>query len=282
MLETVVNLSYPIWLLIASGFYLGSSLLMSLLNRMVYKHHAISGEKRRPYSISLGENIKFNAMNLLQIAGFIFAAFFLVRHGYSFMYQTLPQETLGWIRFILEVIVILFITDTNFYWVHRLIHENPRWYRKFHIDHHVARYPDVWVTLYQHPLEQLLTTTLPNAMIFFLPVSTWSFLVAMLIKHFSDIAGHSGHEFTGKMASLSSLNGPIHWLDPRRRWIARLVTGITHHDLHHQKVKGNYALYFTFWDRWGQTLIPATDDVFRDASRGTRPRSLKSRAAADH
>ena len=51
---------------------------------------------------------------------------------------------------------------------------------------------------------------------------------------------------------------------PLLRWAAT----VTHHDLHHADARGNYALYFTWWDRWLGTLHPAYD-TRRGIQRGT-------------
>jgi sterol desaturase/sphingolipid hydroxylase (fatty acid hydroxylase superfamily) len=39
-------------------------------------------------------------------------------------------------------------------------------------------------------------------------------------------------------------------------------TASTHHNLHHEKFKGNYGLYFTFWDKWMKTEIAEYESKF--------------------
>ncbi|HZD26068.1 MAG TPA: sterol desaturase family protein, partial [Alphaproteobacteria bacterium] len=41
----------------------------------------------------------------------------------------------------------------------------------------------------------------------------------------------------------------------RSRWFG-WITGVTHHDLHHQDARWNFGLYFTWWDRWMGTEHP--------------------------
>jgi sterol desaturase/sphingolipid hydroxylase (fatty acid hydroxylase superfamily) len=39
--------------------------------------------------------------------------------------------------------------------------------------------------------------------------------------------------------------GSLHIID-----VPKLKTTSTHHNMHHQLFNGNYALYFTWWDKW--------------------------------
>ncbi len=36
-------------------------------------------------------------------------------------------------------------------------------------------------------------------------------------------------------------------------WLFKLKTPSTHHNMHHEKVHGNYGLYFTWWDKLCKT-----------------------------
>lgn len=94
-----------------------------------------------------------------------------------------------------------------------------------------------------------------------LPISTTAYLVAMLLANFVNIAGHAGHEVTGTFIGIPSFNGWATYLDPKRRWIAKGVNNVLHHDLHHQVFSKNFSLYFTHWDRLCRTLHKDTDHV---------------------
>ena len=47
-----------------------------------------------------------------------------------------------------------------------------------------------------------------------------------------------------------------------RHWLGKWLIGATHHDIHHQRFKYNFGLYFTFWDRWMHTESPDYDQQF--------------------
>jgi len=160
-----------------------------------------------------------------------------------------------------QVLVVLFVFDTNFYWFHRLGHRYRKLFALLHAEHHRPRYPTVWHLQYQHPLDYFATTAAPLAWIALLPLSTQGYLVAVTIAAFLNIAGHAGYEVSNTMIGLPTPNGWAARLDPLRRGVARLFNNVLHHDLHHQKCRDNYSLYFTFWDRLGGTFNAETDRV---------------------
>lgn len=131
---------------------------------------------------------------------------------------------------------MLVINDTWFYWLHRWLHSN-RWaYRKIHRIHHGSR--DVTPLAGQrfHPVE-LFLIPLPNAFlpILFLLGEQW-YLAGFLFSLANNVYAHGGYELL-----------PTFW---ERIPILRHKTTSLHHNMHHDRVRGNYALYFTWWDRW--------------------------------
>jgi lathosterol oxidase len=61
------------------------------------------------------------------------------------------------------------------------------------------------------------------------------------------------------------------------RWVS---TG-TAHNMHHQFFKGNYGLYFLFWDRWMGTLRPEYDEKFgivMDKNKPSTPRKVEEQS----
>jgi len=66
--------------------------------------------------------------------------------------------------------------------------------------------------------------------------------------------GHSGVELHHK----AWVDGPLD-----------VFTTITHHDMHHQNFKGNFGLYFTWWDRIMGTELPDYKQQFYQAAQGS-------------
>jgi len=87
----------------------------------------------------------------------------------------------------------------------------------------------------------------------YLVVTAIAFLIFYVIKK-----SHLGYELypTGFSKSRSG------------RWINTSVN----HNFHHQFFKGNYGLYFLWWDRWMGTLRPDYDQRFDE---------IKAQKAAD-
>ena len=69
---------------------------------------------------------------------------------------------------------------------------------------------------------------------FFLPLHEVVLFVFLAIMIVRNAMGHAGVEFH-----------PRGWVDGP----CDIFTTVTHHDLHHQRARGNYGLYFTWWDR---------------------------------
>jgi hypothetical protein len=61
------------------------------------------------------------------------------------------------------------------------------------------------------------------------------------IKHsaVSVVMGHSGFEVFPR------------WM--MKSWLGRVLSTPTHHVMHHEKMRGNYGLYFNMWDRLMKT-----------------------------
>lgn len=144
--------------------------------------------------------------------------------------------------------LLLVLHDAYFYWVHRLMH-HPRLFRRFHLVHHRSRTPTPWAAYSFAPGEALLMTIFVPLVTTFLPVHVvvmFTFLAIMILRN---AMGHSGVEFH-----------PSWWVDSP----LDCLTTVVHHDLHHQRAKGNYGLYFTWWDRWMGTEFADYKARFRE------------------
>ena len=148
--------------------------------------------------------------------------------------------------------LIVIAHDAWFYWMHRAIH-HPRLFRAVHRLHHRSRTPTPWAAYAFAPAEAVLEALfLP---LFWLFVETHVVIGFLFTTHMivRNVVGHAGVELF-----------PSRWLDwPVLRW----VTTTTHHDMHHQHVRGNYGLYFRFWDRLMGTELPDYETRFRQAVR---------------
>ena len=152
--------------------------------------------------------------------------------------------------------LILVLHDAYFYWVHRAIHHKTL-FRKFHLAHHRSHTPTPWAAYAFAPGEAFMMTLIVPIVTFFLPMHhlvIFAFLTIMIVRN---AMGHSGVEFH-----------PRWWVDSK----ADFLTSVVHHDLHHQRARGNYGLYFTWWDRWMGTEFADYKERFREAA---APRNIE-------
>ena len=141
----------------------------------------------------------------------------------------------GVLYWLFSLVLGLILHDTYFYWAHRLMHVGV-FYKTFHHAHHLSKAPTTLASYAFGPVEALVQAA-------FIPLVAWlvpmhfSVVVLLFVANLVRSAvGHSGFEVFPR----NTLTSP--WL----KWNAT----VTHHDMHHEYGQGNYALYFSWWDKW--------------------------------
>lgn len=165
------------------------------------------------------------------------ALVFAQRAGLTRIYLSAAER--GWVYFSASMVLAIMVHDAYFYWTHRLLHWQPL-YRVAHHVHHRSTTPTPWAAYAFHPLEALIQAGAYVLIVFTVPMHPLAlmlFLVYMIVRN---VLGHLGHEIW----PAGFARGPL------TRW--HLTP--THHDLHHRFGKGNYGLYFSFWDDWIGTM----------------------------
>ena len=133
-----------------------------------------------------------------------------------------------------SVLVYLLLHDAWFYWTHRLLHV-PWAFRRAHAIHHASHPPTAWAAMSFHPWETLTGAIVIPALVLAIPIHVGALLTVLTIMTVMGISNHMGWEMFPK----SVVEGRA------GQW---LITA-SHHQLHHQRNKCNYGLYFRFWDR---------------------------------
>lgn len=165
----------------------------------------------------------------------------------------------GWVYAVLAFPLMLFMHDAYFYWMHRLMH-HPWLFKYFHLVHHKSNNPSPWAAYAFHPLEAVLESLIFVIFLFTIPVHgihLSSFFIGSLVYN---VYGHLGFELYPKRFNK-------HWLG---KWVNTSIA----HNMHHQFFKGNYGLYFTFWDRLMGTLNLDYDKQFEEVT-GREKRKIK-------
>lgn len=165
-------------------------------------------------------------------------AFVGVHAGWLKFYWNVADH--GWAWFFGSVIALIVLHDAFFYWVHRAMH-HPKLFRHFHRVHHESLNPTPFAALSFDVPEALVQSGIIPLTMLFIPLHGGAIFIFLIYSIVTNVYGHLGID----------LNSEAH----REGWM-RFFTSPRSHSRHHQKFRGNYGLYFTYWDRWMDTEIP--------------------------
>lgn len=182
------------------------------------------GQMRREFMHSLSTVAVF-AFNGLTI-------YVMEKLGHTRIYQEVADH--GWAWWWLSLALIIVLHDMYFYWAHRLLHR-PWWFARFHCVHHQSVHPTPWAAYSFHPVEALIQALFFQLIVYTLPMhgaALFIFLSWMILRN---ALGHSGYEV---MPWRATTRGALRWLQTN-----------SHHHFHHARNRGNFGLYFTWWDR---------------------------------
>jgi sterol desaturase/sphingolipid hydroxylase (fatty acid hydroxylase superfamily) len=152
--------------------------------------------------------------------------------GWTTIYTDITAYPLWYLP--LSVFAYLAAHDTWFYWTHRLMHRQ-FWFRRAHAVHHQSRPPTAWAAMAFHPLEALTGAIVIPALVFVIPIHVGALAAVLSIMTIMGITNHMGWE----LFPHTLVHGRFgNWM----------ITA-THHQKHHDVYRGNYGLYFRFWDK---------------------------------
>jgi Delta7-sterol 5-desaturase len=207
-------------------------------------------QHRFPQSKDYGREIGYS---LLTIAIFALVPLLILKNPallrHTSYYTHISEH--GWAYFFLAFPLLFIIHDTYFYWTHRLMH-NRRLFPLFHLVHHRSTNPSPWAAYSFHPLEAVVEAGIFVLFLFTLPVHPLHLIIFFLLMIIYNVYGHLGYELYPRGFNRHPLG----------RWINTSVN----HNLHHQYFRGNYGLYFTFWDRLMKTIRMDYDEKFDEAT----------------
>ncbi len=168
---------------------------------------------------------------------------------YTFLYSEI--NSMGWGYFFFSFILMIFIHDTYFYWMHRLMHT--RWGMKYiHVSHHKSTNPSPWAAFSFHPFEAVIEAGILLVFAFSFPVHSLALFLFMIFMTLYNVYGHLGWELYPKGFHKTTLG----------KWINTSVN----HNLHHKRFSGNYGLYFLIWDRVMGTIREDYDETFEEVT----------------
>lgn|SRR5690348_6613099 len=153
----------------------------------------------------------------------------------------------GKIYFWLAFPLMLLMHDTYFYWTHRFMHLS-KVFKWFHLVHHKSINPSPWAAFAFHPLEAMVEVGIIVVFLYTIPVMKIHLFTFFLFLMVYNVYGHLGWELYPK--------------NFQRTVIGKWINTSVNHNQHHQYFKGNYGLYFLWWDRWMGTIRNDYDEKF--------------------
>ena len=180
---------------------------------------------RREMAYSLSSLLVFGAVGLGTLA--------MIVHGHMEVYG--KANRYGWVWLVCSLPAMILWHDFYFYVTHRLLHTS--WlFRRVHGVHHRSRNPSPWAAYAFHPVEALVNALVTPLALWAVPLHGGVIFLFGLHQILRNAHGHAAVETMPRGFT-------AHWLGGR-------FTTTTHHHLHHETAKGNYGLWFTWWDRW--------------------------------
>ena len=155
----------------------------------------------------------------------------------------------GWLYYFAAFPVMLFMHDTYFYFMHRLMHHK-NLFNFVHLVHHKSTNPSPWAAYSFHPAEAFIEIGILFVFVFTIPVHKTHILIFFFFMILYNVYGHLGYELYPKGFNKTRIG----------KWINTSIN----HNQHHQHFKGNYGLYFLFWDRLLGTLREDYDTRFEE------------------
>jgi ring-1,2-phenylacetyl-CoA epoxidase subunit PaaE len=201
--------------------------------------------KRAGWS-QIKEEMWHAALSLIGATIFQILVFSLRDTGMTKLYEKI--EPYGIPYFIFSVVVLLFVSDAWFYWLHRAMH-HPRVYKYVHALHHKSLDVNPFTSNSFHVVEALALTLWVLPLVMIMPISAMAFGIVQVLGTFNNLKSHLGYELFPNFFKGAPFN--------------MLVTA-TNHSLHHTQYNGNYGLYFRYWDQWFGTELNSTDKLFRE------------------
>jgi sterol desaturase/sphingolipid hydroxylase (fatty acid hydroxylase superfamily) len=189
--------------------------------------------------------IGYSMITILIFVGIGLIAFATPLQHYNLRYPEISDY--GWGYWVVSIILMIFLHDTYFYWAHRLMH-HPKLFRWLHNVHHKSTNPSPWAAYAFQPLEGIVEASIIFPIIFLIPFHKTAILAFLIFMMAYNVYGHLGYELFPKGFN--------------KHFIGKWLNTSVNHNQHHKFYKGNYGLYFLFWDRWLGTLREDYDAEF--------------------
>ncbi len=181
----------------------------------------------------------YSLQTITVFIGFSLLFLYTPLRDYSLIYSDINSYGVWWIP--ISILLAIILHDAFFYWMHRIMHHR-RLYRKFHIIHHKSFNPCPLTSYAFNVTEAVLEACIIPLVLFMIPMQPIALILFALFAYSFNVYAHLGYEIMPK------------WF--RKSVVFEFMVTSVHHNLHHEKFKGNYGYYFRIWDRLMGTEHP--------------------------
>lgn len=164
---------------------------------------------------------------------------------YTSIYKDIHQHSMLYFWLVFPLMIV--IHDAYFYWAHRIMH-HPKLFTFFHVVHHKSTNPSPWASFSFQPAEAFVESGIIYLFAFLFPVHLIHILSFLIFMTLYNVYGHLGFELFPKGTN--------------RHWLFKWLNTSVNHNMHHQFFRGNYGLYFTWWDRLMKTTHQQYNEHF--------------------
>ena len=246
-LKILQNISLRYFYIAGIAFVLGYVLLRKWVgNKKI--------QQKFPKITDYIREISYSIITMLMFA---FVPFFLIKNPTIEPYTThyTKIEEFGWFYFFAAFPLMFIMHDAYFYWTHRVMH-HPKVFKIFHLVHHQSTNPSPWAAYAFHPLEAIVEVGITAVFLFTIPIHSLHLPIFFLMSIIYNVYGHTGYEIYPRGFS--------------KNWFGKWINTSVNHNLHHLYFKGNYGLYFLFWDRMMGTIRSDYDERFEEVKTRSR------------
>lgn len=236
----------PIFWMVALRYFLLAGIafiIWYLIFRKRIFHRKI--QPKMPRNKDYRREILYSCLTILVFSLVPVLILFTPLRPYTQYYKDPSTHSTFW--YIAVFPLMFLVHDAYFYWTHRLMHHR-RLFPWFHKVHHLSTNPSPWAAFSFHPLEALVEVGIFPVLLFMMPLTQIHLVVFFLAMMVYNVYGHLGWELYPR------------WF--ARHWFGKWINTSFNHNQHHQYFKGNYGLYFLWWDRWAGTIREDYEDKF--------------------
>lgn len=246
IMKNLVLLIILISLLWLVGYYV----LAIIMNKLLHKLHTLNYVTKIQHGIIdkrvYQRELKYSFISCLIFAVFTVLIYQMYQSGVTKLYTDWHYSDILLIP--LGVLFYVIVQDAYFYWMHRLLHVK-YFMKRFHAIHHLSHQPSTYTTYSLHPVEAIFQVLFLPILPLILPMHVSALIIFIFFYQLIvSMLGHSGYEFYKPKFKTT--------------WIGKFCNTPVYHDFHHKRSKGNFGLYFNFWDKLMKTYYPASEKHF--------------------